>query len=111
MSLRARNCVLAKTTDKPLGKDQCLLLKKELQADWVYDEDNNVLSKVFTFKNFREPFNLLVKISKMAEEQNHHPVLKLAYGMLEVTIWTHKVNGLMESDFIFAAKVDHLCGL
>jgi len=109
MSLRNQKCVLATIKDIPLSIEQCLEFKKELREDWILDSDNMVLTKTLTFKNFKDPFQLLVKISKMAEEQNHHPVLKLAYGLLEITIWTHKVNGLLKSDFIFAAKVDQIC--
>ena len=44
----------------------------------------------------------------MAEEQDHHPDIFLAWGRVKVTIWTHKIDGLTESDFVFAAKTDAL---
>ena len=108
MNLKNQKCVLATSQDISLSIDKCLELKKELREDWILDQENMVLTKTLTFKNFREPLQVLLKISKMAEEQNHHPVLKLAYGLLEISIWTHKVNGLLKNDFIFAAKIDEI---
>jgi 4a-hydroxytetrahydrobiopterin dehydratase len=48
------------------------------------------------------------KVGELAEEQGHHPDIYFGWGRVEVTVWTHKINGLTESDFIFAAKVDRL---
>ncbi|MFN2528070.1 MAG: 4a-hydroxytetrahydrobiopterin dehydratase [Candidatus Baltobacteraceae bacterium] len=48
------------------------------------------------------------RVGAMAEEQNHHPDLILTWGKVGITIWTHKIDGLTESDFIFAAKCDAL---
>ena len=48
------------------------------------------------------------RVGEMAEEQQHHPDLLLAWGRVRVTIWTHKIDGLTESDFVFAAKADRL---
>ncbi len=46
----------------------------------------------------------------MAEEQRHHPDILLAWGKARVEIWTHKIDGLTESDFVFAAKCDRIYG-
>ncbi len=64
------------------------------------------LEKVFRFKNFREALDFTWHIGELAEQQDHHPDIHLAWGEVKVTIWTHKIDGLTESDFIFAAKVD-----
>jgi 4a-hydroxytetrahydrobiopterin dehydratase len=45
-------------------------------------------------------------VGELAEEQAHHPDIFLSWGKVEITIWTHKNNGLTESDFILAAKID-----
>lgn len=79
---------------------------KGLNKDWVLSDNKLRLQRRVEFDDFKEPFQLLQKIAVMAEEQWHHPVLKLSWGALEVEIWTHKINDLVESDFIFAAKVD-----
>jgi len=66
------------------------------------------LEKGYSFKNFREALDFTNRIGALAEAQGHHPDIYLAWGKVKVTIWTHKVDGLTESDFVFAAKVDTL---
>jgi 4a-hydroxytetrahydrobiopterin dehydratase len=66
------------------------------------------LRRVFRFKNFREALEFVNEVGELAEEQGHHPDISFGWGRVEVTVWTHKIDGLTESDFIFAAKVDTL---
>src|ERR687886_2714532 len=68
--------------------------------------DENHLRKEFRFRNFREALGFVNRVGELAEEQGHHPDICFGWGKVEVTVWTHKINGLTESDFIFAAKVD-----
>ena len=62
----------------------------------------------FHFRNFRETLNFVNRVGELAEEQGHHPDISFGWGYAEITVWTHKIDGLTESDFIFAAKVDAL---
>jgi len=64
------------------------------------------LEKRYTLKNFADALELVNRIGAVAEQQNHHPDIALAWGKVVVTIWTHKIDGLTESDFVFAAKCD-----
>ena len=66
------------------------------------------LEKKFQFDDFRKALDFTVRVGEMAEEQGHHPDIFLTWGLVKVTIWTHKIDGLTESDFVFAAKSDHL---
>jgi len=66
------------------------------------------LAKEFTFTNFREALDFTNRVGELAESENHHPDLHLAWGRVGVEIWTHKIDGLTESDFVFAAKADRL---
>jgi 4a-hydroxytetrahydrobiopterin dehydratase len=68
------------------------------------------LEKEFPFKDFREALAFTNEIGELAESQGHHPDIHLAWGKVKVTIWTHKIDGLTESDFVLAAKVDRLPG-
>ncbi len=68
------------------------------------------LTRTYTFPNFREALDFVNKVGELAEEQGHHPDILLAWGKAEVTLWTHKVDGLTESDFIMAAKIEDLRG-
>jgi 4a-hydroxytetrahydrobiopterin dehydratase len=66
------------------------------------------LEKGYRFDDFRQALDFTVRVGEMAEEQGHHPDIALSWGLVTVTIWTHKIDGLTESDFVFAAKSDQL---
>jgi 4a-hydroxytetrahydrobiopterin dehydratase len=70
--------------------------------------DEHHLERTFTFPNFRLAMAFTNRVGELAEEVNHHPDIELGWGRVKVLVWTHKINGLTESDFIFAAKVDQL---
>jgi 4a-hydroxytetrahydrobiopterin dehydratase len=64
------------------------------------------LAKTFTFPDFRTALEFVNRAGAIAEQEGHHPDLYLSWGKVEVRTWTHKINGLTESDFILAAKID-----
>ena len=66
------------------------------------------ITKTFTFPDFREALKFVNRVGELAEEQGHHLDISLAWGKVEITTRTHKINGLTESDFILAAKIDQL---
>jgi 4a-hydroxytetrahydrobiopterin dehydratase len=68
--------------------------------------DGHHLTRAFKFADFAQALAFVNKVGAIAEEQGHHPDILLAWGKAEVTTWTHKINGLTESDFILAAKID-----
>jgi 4a-hydroxytetrahydrobiopterin dehydratase len=70
--------------------------------------DGHHLEREYRFENFALALAFTNRVGEMAEEQQHHPDLLLAWGRVRVTIWTHKIDGLTESDFVFAAKADRL---
>ena len=86
-------------------------LLKKLGNNWAVINEHH-LEKEFTFKNFREALAFTNKVGELAEAQGHHPDIGLSWGRVKITIWTHKIDGLTESDFIMAAKIDRLlnCG-
>jgi 4a-hydroxytetrahydrobiopterin dehydratase len=67
------------------------------------------LEKEFKFKDFRQALDFTNQVGELAEDVGHHPDIYLAWGKVKVTIWTHKVDGLTESDFVLAAKIQQLC--
>jgi len=76
-------------------------------SDWqVVDEHH--LQKTYKFTDFRESLDFVNRIGELAETEGHHPDICFGWGKAEVSIWTHKINGLTESDFILAAKIDKL---
>jgi len=66
------------------------------------------LQKTYRFKDFRESLQFVDRIGALAEQQGHHPDICFGWGRAEITIWTHKIDGLTESDFVLAAKIDRL---
>jgi 4a-hydroxytetrahydrobiopterin dehydratase len=70
--------------------------------------DNHHLKKSYRFSNFREAQSFVNCVGDLAEEQGHHPDICFGWGQAEFSIWTHKIDGLTESDFILAAKIDEL---
>jgi 4a-hydroxytetrahydrobiopterin dehydratase len=102
--LADRQCVPCKGGVPPLTGDAIAPLLGQLDG-WNC-VDNHHLEKQYKLKNFIAALDLVNRIGAIAEAQNHHPDIFLAWGKVGVKIWTHKISGLTESDFIFAAKCD-----
>ena len=62
--------------------------------------------KEYFFKDFREAMDFANKVAELAEKEAHHPNLTISWGMCAIEIWTHDIDGLTESDFILATKID-----
>jgi 4a-hydroxytetrahydrobiopterin dehydratase len=104
--LASKTCVPCKGGTPPLKGAELAELRRQLPG-WEVVEEHH-LRKVFRFKNFREALDFVNKVGELAEEQGHHPDISFGWGRVEITVWTHKIDGLTESDFVFAAKVDTL---
>ena len=89
----------------PLKGDELTVFQKKLKNDWEIIKEHH-LEKEFRFDNFRKALDFTIKVGELAEKQDHHPDIFLAWGIVKLKIWTHKIDGLTESDFIFAAKAD-----
>jgi 4a-hydroxytetrahydrobiopterin dehydratase len=105
--LSGRKCVPCKGDTPPLKGEALLELQRKLGGDWRVVEEHH-LEKEYLFKNFREALDFTNRVGELAEEQFHHPDLHLAWGRAKVVIWTHKIDGLTESDFVFAAKTEDI---
>jgi 4a-hydroxytetrahydrobiopterin dehydratase len=103
--LAAMECVPCKGGVPPLAGKELEGLLAALGGDWQVI-DGHHLEKQYRFKNFREALDFTNAVGELAEEQKHHPDISLAWGKVGLTIWTHKIDGLTESDFVFAAKAD-----
>jgi 4a-hydroxytetrahydrobiopterin dehydratase len=66
------------------------------------------IEKEFGFGNFREALGFTVRVGELAESVGHHPEIVLSWGKVRILLWTHKINGLAEADFVLAAKIDRL---
>ncbi len=104
--LANRNCVPCRGDTPPLKGEELDGLRRQV-PDWEVVEEHH-LRRAFKFKNFREALGFVNRVGELAEEQGHHPDISFGWGYAEVTVFTHKIDGLTESDFVFAAKVDTL---
>ena len=108
--LAAKECVPCKGGVPPLHGAALLVLQHQLGPDgngWKIEREHH-LEKAFRFPNFATALGYVNRVGELAEAQNHHPDIALAWGKVRITIWTHKIDGLTESDFVFAAKCDQL---
>lgn len=104
--LTKKRCIPCEAGAIPYTEEQSLDMKKNIHSDWNLTYENTRLERVFRFKNFKNAMNLAVLVGALAEQENHHPDLHISWGKLIVEITTHKIKGLVESDFVLAAKVD-----
>ena len=105
--LAAKQCVPCRGGVPPVKGAELEALRRQLGGEWQVVNEHH-LEKAYRFEDFRQALDFAVKVGEMAEEQNHHPDIFLTWGRVKVTIWTHKIDGLTESDFVFAAKADAL---
>tara|TARA_A100001037_G_scaffold278017_1_gene278612 strand:- start:1094 stop:1423 length:330 start_codon:yes stop_codon:yes gene_type:complete len=103
--LAKKTCIPCRGGVPPLKGTQLADLQEKLKNDWKIINEHH-LEKEYSFKNFKEALDFTIKVGELAENQDHHPDIFLTWGKVKVTIWTHKIDGLTESDFIFAAKTD-----
>ena len=103
--LAKKTCIPCKGGVPPLKGTKLDDLLEKLKNDWKIIKEHH-LEKEYSFKNFKEALNFTIKVGELAENQGHHPDIFLTWGKVKLTIWTHKIDGLTESDFIFAAKAD-----
>jgi 4a-hydroxytetrahydrobiopterin dehydratase len=103
--LATKECVPCKGGVPPLKGEELSKLHNQLDNQWQVINEHH-LEKEFTFKNFREALEFTKQVGELAESQGHHPDIFLAWGKTKITICTHKIDGLTESDFVLAAKID-----
>ena len=104
--LASRACVPCRGGVPPLKGEEITNLLDKLNGWSVVSEHH--LTKVYKLGDFKEALTFVNRVGGLAEEQGHHPDICFGWGKVEITIWTHKIDGLTESDFILAAKIDAL---
>lgn len=104
--LADQTCVPCKGGTPPLRLEQIQPLLAQLEGWRV--EDSKKLLKSYKFKNFVEAVRFVNALTPVAEDQGHHPDLYVRWGEVRAYLWTHSIDGLTESDFIMAAKLDRV---
>ena len=104
--LAKKTCVPCKGGVPPLKGAELQKFLKQV-SKWKVIEEHH-LEKAYDFSDFASALAFVQRVGELAEQQGHHPDILLRWGKVKITIWTHKIEGLTESDFILAAKIDEL---
>ena len=103
--LASMQCVPCRGGIAPLTGGEIAPYLADLGNDWRV-VDGHHLEKEYRFRDFREALDFTTRVGELAEAVGHHPDIELAWGRVKLTVWTHKIDGLHEADFVFAAKAD-----
>ncbi len=107
LSLQHKSCAPCQSGGPPLEKEAAEGFLRDLGGNWQINGKRHLYNQ-FKFKDFVGAMAFANKIAEIAEKEGHHPNLIISWGECSVEIWTHKVNGLSENDFILAAKIEAL---
>jgi len=105
MKLTEKQCVPCREGGVPLKGETIMQLLSDLGNGWAVIEGHH-LKKAYKFKDFREALDFTNAVGAIAEQEKHHPEITLTWGLVTLRLWTHKVDGLMEGDFILASKAE-----
>mgnify|MGYP001311307914 CR=1 FL=1 len=108
--LSKKKCIPCSGDIPPFTAEQIKTFMTKVK-DWECkknDKGHFYLSKDFKFEDFEKSLNFINQVSQIAEDENHHPDLKFGWGYANINISTHAINGLAESDFVLAAKIDEI---
>lgn len=105
MGLKNKTCTPCTGGVLPLTEDQYSVLLQKLGSNWNINDEAR-LEKTYLFKDFISALEYTNQIGEIAEEEDHHPDIALTWGKVIITLYTHKIDGLTESDFILATKYD-----
>jgi len=106
--LADKKCVPCRGDVPPL-KGKALAQLSSNIPQWKVEKEHHI-HREFRFPDFKQALDFVNRVGAVAEEQGHHPDILLGWGKAEITLWTHKIDGLTESDLIMAAKIDRLNG-
>jgi 4a-hydroxytetrahydrobiopterin dehydratase len=91
----------------PMAKGEAQTYLREAPG-WTLHDDGTRIERTFKLKNFKEALVLVNRIGALAEDEGHHPDITFGWGYVTVALYTHKIKGLHENDFIMAAKINRL---
>jgi len=103
--LSHKTCIPCSKGTTALKGEQLHHYHEKLEGGWHIVEEHH-LEKTYPFRDFADALAFVNKVGEIAEKEGHHPDIHLSYGRVKIQFWTHKIDGLSESDFILAAKCD-----
>ena len=106
-TLAEKKCKPCQKGGAPLKGEALTRYAEQVDPEWdVVDEHH--LAREFTFDDFQQALAFVNQVGELAEQEDHHPDIYLTFGKARIELWTHKVGGLHENDFVLAAKIDSL---
>ena len=105
--LSSKHCIPCEGGVPPLSEKKAEALMVQVSG-WDLIESATKIRRTITFKNFLQAQNFAVKVGNLAESENHHPDITYGWGFCTILLYTHKINGLHENDFIMASKINDL---
>ena len=106
-ALAQKTCTPCRGGEPALSLQQAEQLQPQA-PEWQLLDNGHRIERRFSFKNFREALAFVNKVGELAESEGHHPDITFGWGYATITLYTHKIKGLHENDFIMAAKIDRL---
>ena len=107
LSLHEKKCVPCEGGIPPLNSTDIESLISQLDDCWEVVEQHH-LQRTWSFEDFATALQFVNQAGNLCEQEFHHADFELGWGRVKVIIWTHKIDGLTESDFVLASKIDHL---
>ena len=108
-NLADKNCVPCRGGVPPLQGEELEDFHRSVPG-WTVTHEHHI-HREFGFPDFKPALDFVNRVGDIAENEGHHPDIFLSWGKVGITLWTHKIDGLTESDFIMAAKIDRLTGV
>jgi 4a-hydroxytetrahydrobiopterin dehydratase len=105
--LIAKTCTPCQGGIPPLTGDEAEAHGRQT-PEWQILNDPQRIERTFKFKDFVEAFEFVKRAADLAEQEGHHPDITFGWGYATVTLYTHKIKGLHENDFIMAVKLDRI---
>ena len=107
VSLDEKKCIPCQGGIPPLSIDEIQPYMAQIHDDWTLVADHHI-ERIFSFSDFKNALDFVNHAAEICETENHHADFELGWGRVKIMIWTHKIDGLHESDFILAAKIDKI---
>lgn len=106
MDLTKKKCEPCEGGVKPFGLEQIETYMAYLKTPWEVYEDLKKIERKFKFKDFKEAMRFVNIVAELAEQEGHHPDIKINYNRVKIELTTHAIGGLSVNDFILASKVE-----
>ena len=102
-----KKCVPCQGGIPPLEKQEIEKFKHLVDSNWKVIGEKK-LEREFEFLQFLDGIKFTNKIAELAESEGHHPYIHINFKIIKVILFTHKIDGLHENDFLMAAKIDSI---